>query len=319
MEISVIICAYTEERWAELINAVESVQHQTLPASEIILSIDHNVGLYQRARQYFPERIRIVQNSGPKGLSGARNSGIAASKGSILAFLDDDAIAAPDWLSMLCTHFDSENVLGVGGSVHPSWPGETAAWFPEEFLWVIGCSYKGLPEKTAVIRNPMGGCMGLRREIFSGVGGFRDGIGRIGRIPLGCEETELCIRASQKWPERIFLYEPKSQIFHLIPAWRLNTSYFLSRCYAEGISKSYISYIIGHDDGLSSERTYTFQVLPAGVLKGLADGIRGDLPGFARSFLILSGFSATVFGYLVGKIMLLRGAGSQFDLEVKPL
>jgi glycosyltransferase involved in cell wall biosynthesis len=275
--------------------------------------------LYQRARQYFPERIRVVQNSGPKGLSGARNSGIAASKGSVLAFLDDDATAAPDWLSTLCTHFDSENVLGVGGCVHPAWPGETVAWFPEEFLWVIGCSYKGLPEKPAVIRNPIGGCMGLRREIFSGVGGFRDGIGRIGRIPLGCEETELSIRAHQKWPERIFLYEPKSQIFHHIPVWRLNASYFLSRCYAEGISKSYISYIIGHDDGLSSERTYTLRVLPAGVFKGLADGLRGDLPGFARSFFILAGFSATVFGYLVGKIMLLRGAGRQFDLKVKPL
>jgi glucosyl-dolichyl phosphate glucuronosyltransferase len=319
MEISVIICAYTENRWTEMVNAVESLQKQVLPPAEIILSIDHNDSLYDRACAYFPEEIRTIRNTGPRGLSGARNSGIAAAKGDIIAFLDDDATAAPDWLSLLGTYLDAEDVLGVGGSVQPAWPGEKAAWFPDEFLWVIGCTYKGLPEQTAVIRNPMGGCMCWRRDVFSTVGGFRDGIGRIGNIPLGCEETELCIRARQKWPERIFLYEPKSQIFHHIPSQRVNLKYFLSRCYAEGISKSYITHIVGKGDGLSSERTYTFRVLPAGVLKGLADGFHGDLPGFARAFCIVAGFSATVFGFAAGKLMLLRGAGNQFDLDVKPL
>jgi glucosyl-dolichyl phosphate glucuronosyltransferase len=317
MEISVIICAYTEDRWTDIVNAVVSLQQQVQPPSEIILSIDHNDALYKRACEYFPETIRTIQNTGPRGLSAARNSGIAIAKGDIIGFLDDDATAAPDWLSLLSSHFDSEKVLGVGGSVQPAWPGEKAAWFPDEFLWVIGCTYKGLPERKAVIRNPMGGCMCVRRDVFSEVGGFRDGIGRIGRIPLGCEETELCIRARQKWPERVFLYEPKSQIFHHIPFWRINFSYYLSRCYAEGISKSYISHIVGKGDGLSSERTYTFRVLPAGVLKGLADGMRGDFPGFARAFSIVAGFSATAFGYLAGKLMLLWGGADQFDLDVK--
>jgi len=74
---------------------------------------------------------------------------------------------------------------------------------------------------------------------------------------------------------------------------------------------------VGKGDGLSSERTYTFRVLPAGVLKGLADGMRGDFPGFARAFSIVAGFSATAFGYLAGKLMLLWGGADQFDLDVK--
>ena len=319
MNISVIICAYTEERWDDLVNAVVSLQEQTHKPHEIILSIDHNSSLYKRVSDRFSQDVIKLENTGPKGLSGARNAGITASTGDIVAFLDDDATAAPDWLKLLYQHFDSENVLGVGGSVHPAWPAERATWFPDEFLWVIGCTYKGLPEELAVIRNPMGGCMGWRRDIFSTVGGFRDGIGRIGKIPLGCEETELCIRARQQWPDRIFLYQPQSKIYHHIPAQRVNFKYFLSRCYAEGISKSYITYIVGGGDGLSSERNYTLRVLPTGVLRGLADGFRGDLAGFARAGAIIMGFATTVLGYVAGKFMLLRGDTKKFDLNVKPL
>ncbi len=316
--ISVIICTYTLERWNLLAASVDSLRRQTLTPDEIIIVADHNLQLAEKVRTCLPDVI-LVENTGPKGLSGARNTGILAATSSLVAFLDDDATAAPDWLELLSCHMDSEKVLGVGGSVQPAWPGEKAAWFPEEFLWVIGCTYKGLPGQTSVIRNPMGGCMCVRREIFSGVGGFRSGIGRIGNIPLGCEETELCIRARQKWPERFFLYEPKSQIHHHIPAQRINLSYFLSRCYAEGISKSYITHIAGKENGLSSERTYTYHVLPAGVLKGLIDGVRGDLPGFARSFSIVVGLSATVLGYVAGKLLLLRDGSNRFELNVESL
>jgi glucosyl-dolichyl phosphate glucuronosyltransferase len=319
MNISVIICAYTEERWADLVNAVESLHEQTRKPYEIILSIDHNSILYNRVCDYFGQDVIKVENTGPNGLSGARNAGIASSKGDIVAFLDDDATADSDWLELLYIQFESERVLGVGGSVHPAWPHGKARWFPDEFLWVIGCTYKGLPEELAVIRNPMGGCMGWRRDVFSAVGGFRDGIGRIGKIPLGCEETELCIRARQKWPDRIFLYEPKSKIYHHIPLQRVNFMYFLSRCYAEGISKSYITHIVGGDDGLSSERNYTFHVLPLGVLRGFVDGLRGDLAGFSRAGSIVMGFTMTVLGYIAGKFMLMRGDTKKFDLNVKPL
>ncbi len=316
--ISVVICTYTLDRWNVFLAAVESLTQQVLQPDEIIVVVDHNPQLSEKVRASLPA-VKLVENTGIQGLSSARNSGVVAAQGNLIAFMDDDAIAAPDWLLLLSKDFSSEKVLGVGGSVHPAWPGEKVDWFPEEFLWVIGCTYKGLPEQMATIRNPMGGCMCIRREVFSSVGGFRDGIGRIGTLPLGCEETELCIRARQKWPDRFFLYEPKSKIYHQIPAHRLNLSYFLSRCYAEGISKSYITHIAGKEDGLSSERSYTFRVLPAGVFKGLADGIRGDFSGFARSFCIVMGLSATVLGYVAGKFILFRDGANQFEVNVKPL
>ncbi len=319
LNVSVIICAYTEDRWNELLEAVQSLLDQDRKPDEIILSIDHNPALFKHVREHFPAEIVVIENSGSKGLSGARNSGIAASTGNIIGFLDDDARADPDWLALLCGHFISENILGVGGSVQPDWEGARVSWFPDEFLWVVGCTYKGLPDEVAVIRNPMGGCMCWRREVFAGAGGFRNGIGRIGKIPLGCEETELCIRAHQEWPARVFLYEPKARIYHHVTRQRATFSYYLSRCYAEGISKAYISHINGREAGLSSERTYTFHALPAGVLRGLNDALHGDFSGTTRSTAITLGFLTTLFGYMVGTLKLLRVGAGKFDLEVSSL
>src|SRR5947199_9108792 len=95
--ISVIICAYTEERWNVLIAAIESVQQQTLPAKEIIVVIDHNPSLLKRVQESMPDVI-AVENTEVRGLRGARNAGIAAAKSPIIAFLDDDAVATSDWL-----------------------------------------------------------------------------------------------------------------------------------------------------------------------------------------------------------------------------
>src|SRR6266567_6901037 len=69
-DISVIICAYTEDRWNDLVAAIESVQQQTLSPREIIVVIDHNPGLLERARQHASGV--VVENTGARGLSGAR-------------------------------------------------------------------------------------------------------------------------------------------------------------------------------------------------------------------------------------------------------
>jgi len=98
--ISVIICCYTEQRWEDLLAAVASVRRQTLRASEIIVVVDHNPLLLRRVQEYLPDVVPM-ENKGSRGLSGARNSGIARARGSLIAFLDDDAVAMPDWLQLL--------------------------------------------------------------------------------------------------------------------------------------------------------------------------------------------------------------------------
>lgn len=303
IDTTIIICTYTENRWDDIVAAVESCRQQQPPPGEIVLVADHNPKLYQRMTEYFSDLV-VVENTGKQGLSGARNSGIAASRGRLIAFLDDDAVAEPDWLAKLQTHCEQANVNGAGGKVEPMWIGQRPGWFPDEFLWVVGCTYRGTPTKASAMRNLMGGCMLVRREVYDTVGGFRLEIGRIGTIPLGCEETELCIRANQSMPGRVFMYEPAARIHHKVPAARVTWKYFRSRCYAEGLSKALVSTMVGANDGLSSERTYTMKTLPMGVLRGLGDTLRGDFSGFGRAAAIVIGLLTTVTGYLVGRFYL---------------
>lgn len=300
LDVSVVICAYTEERWYDLVAAVESVQRQRVPPREIIVVIDHNPSLQERVQAHIPGVI-LVKNSEPQGLSGARNCGIAIARGMFVAFLDDDAIAEPDWLILLYGSCEDSQVLGVGGTVEPQWLCTQPAWFPEEFYWVVGCTYQNPPEVPIVVRNPYGGCTCFRREIFEVVGSFRNGIGRVGTRPLGGEETELCIRASQCWPQKIFLYQPQARIHHRIPPHRATWRYFRSRCYAEGLSKAVITRYAGAKKSLSSERIYTLRVLPQGVLRGVGDTLfHRDMTGLMRAGAIITGFMMTILGYLTG-------------------
>ncbi len=300
--VSVVICAYTEKRWEDLLAAVASVDRQCLPAQEIIVVVDHNDQLLERVRANI-SGVTVVENRGQQGLSGARNTGIEAAHGSLIAFLDDDAVADPNWLKLLVGACIDVCVLGSGGLVKPAWQNCEPRWFPEEFHWVIGCSYRGLPKTRDTVRNIIGSSMCVRREVFDAVGGFRSDIGRFGKRPAGCEETELCIRALQYWPQRTFVYEPEARIRHTVPASRTRWGYFCSRCYYEGRSKALVTQFVGVGLGLYSERSYTMKTLPGGVVRGVSDAVlRHDLAGLARAGAIVAGLAITASGYLMGAI-----------------
>jgi glucosyl-dolichyl phosphate glucuronosyltransferase len=167
-DVSVVICTYTSERWESLVAAVESVRSQSSRPREILVVVDHNGPLLERVRSDLPDVVARA-NVGPRGLSGGRNTGIASASGGLIAFLDDDAVAAPEWLEWLSRWCEDDRVLGAGARVEPLWQTRSPRWFPEEFAWVLGCSYRGLPRRTAWVRNPFGGCMcgstTLNREV----------------------------------------------------------------------------------------------------------------------------------------------------------
>jgi glycosyltransferase involved in cell wall biosynthesis/GT2 family glycosyltransferase len=295
----VLICAYTLDRLDVLSQAIESVRAQSLPAHEIVLSIDHSPELFGEAQRRWPE-IRLIENEEEQGLSGARNSGVAVCSGDVVAFLDDDAVAAPDWLERLAEAYGDPNVLGAGGTVRPAWVAGKPGWFPPEFDWVVGCTHSGMPRQRQAVRNLVGANMSLRREVLAELGGFRQELGRVGTIPAGCEETDLCIRVSQRWPEAQILYDPAAAVDHVVPAARGTREYFTSRCRGEGRSKAVLAGLVGSESGLEAERTYTSRTLPLGVLRGCGDALRGDLGGLSRAAMIVVGLFTTTVGYLSG-------------------
>ena len=308
---SVVVCVYTEKRWFDIRSAVESVLAQDVAPLETIVVVDHNDRLFERAeREFGPLGVVVVANDQVQGLSGARNTALDLASGEVVVFLDDDASARPGWLRALLAPYADPDVIGVGGIAHPRWPDGRPRTLPGaaptdpdatgELDWVVGCTYTGQPTERAEMRNLMGCNMSLRAEVFKRVGGFAEDMGRIGKNPLGCEETELCIRARQAYTAdgrtpRI-LFEPKAAVDHRVSDDRLSWRYLLRRGWAEGISKAAVSKVVGTGDSLSTESSYTLKVLPAGVLREA----RERNPASAAA--IVACFGVTAAGYIRGRL-----------------
>jgi glycosyltransferase involved in cell wall biosynthesis len=303
MSISVVVCAYTMDRWDDLVTAVHSCNGQTLQPDEIVVVIDYNDALKTRARRELTGA-RVVANQSTKGLSGARNTGVVASKSDVIVFLDDDAFADGEWLEKLTAPLSDSNVVGVGGWVVPNWDGEIAQWLPETFYWVLGCSYAGLPSDGSQIRNPIGANMAMRRKVFSSVGGFTSGIGRIGIIPLGCEETELCIRYTSRFSNERFELAREAVVHHRVPRTRLTWHYFWTRCWAEGLSKAAVTSLVGTSSGLSSEREYVMHALPKEFFASARSLRQQPRVSGTRMALLVTGSLITAAGMLRGRLAL---------------
>ncbi|TQK50809.1 glycosyl transferase family 2 [Streptomyces sp. SLBN-118] len=309
--LSVVVCAYTVDRWDDLRAAIGSVHAQARPADEIVLVIDHCQELYELASTSL-SGVRVIPNHQSKGLSGARNTGVAAARCEVVAFLDDDAAADPDWTDRMLARYDDPHVVGVGGLVRPWWGTDRPAWFPPEFDWVVGCSYRGLPEQPTPVRNFIGANMSFRRAEVVAAGGFRTDLGRVGTRPLGCEETELCLRIAARRPDAVLLYEPAAAVRHHVPGTRTTWAYFRSRCYAEGLSKALVARHSGSKAALASERTYLRSTIPQAFVRTLRLG----RPGALRTLAALAGgVWATVAGYVVGRIHSLSSGSAPHRLR----
>lgn len=297
--VSVVICAHTMDRLGDIEQAVASVLTQTRPADEVILVIDHNNELQEAVQGLGP---KVIPNVGTKGLSGARNTGTELAPGEVVAYLDDDATAEPTWLEHLAAPFVDPEVVAVGGWAVPNWDTAKPDWFPDEYLWVVGCSHRGLPTERAPVRNVIGCNMAFRRAPVLAAGGFDEGLGRTADRPLGCEETELCIRLTQAEPSARILLEPAARIHHRVPAARTTWRYFVDRCRAEGNSKAYVVGLVGSDDGLSSERSYVTSVLPKATLRGLRRVPRRPGAGLGEVAAVVGGLGVTGLGYVERKL-----------------
>jgi glucosyl-dolichyl phosphate glucuronosyltransferase len=290
---SVIIACHTEKRFGQLLQAIGSALDQVPAPLEVIVAVDHNEKLCARLRAEAPG-VAVVDHRGEPGASGARNAGAARARGSVLVFLDDDTRAHPGWLAGLLAPFADAGVVGTGGRTLAAWQRARPGWFPDEFGWVVGASYTGLPVTAAPVRNVWSENMAVRRAAFEAVGGFRAGFGKVGNVSRP-EDTDLCIRVGaggDRW-----MYVPGAVVDHAVPAGRSTFRFFVRRCYWEGAGKAELAGHLGEDRDLGDERAYLTRTLPRAVLRDLARGRIG------RAAAIVAGVSAAAAG---GTTALLR-------------
>jgi glycosyltransferase involved in cell wall biosynthesis len=301
--VSIVIAAFSLKRWHYLCEAVASVRAQTIPVLETIVVIDHQQELLARVRRELAG-VTVIANGGNQGASATRNTGVAVSRGEVVAFLDDDAVASPRWMEILLRNFADPSVVGVGGRLDPLWATSRPRWFPPEFDWAVGASYPGMPTRAEPVRNVWSNNMAIRRGAFDIAGGFRNDFGKVGSRSRP-EDTDLCLRVTERNGGGIWIYEPMATAGHQVPAERTTLRYFVRRCFNEGWGKAVLASLNGMGQSMSTERRYTRSILPRAVVRGLSEAGRGDPSGCMRSLAITGGFMAAAIGFLIGHAVLI--------------
>jgi glucosyl-dolichyl phosphate glucuronosyltransferase len=298
--ISVVISTYSKERVRYLSECIRSVKNQSLKPDEIILVLDPFPDLIEFYKSRFSKDVLIVVSEN-RGLSNARNAGIKNANGDIICFLDDDAVADEKWLENLVKSYTDKDVVCVGGFIRPFWEQGTPKWFPEELYWIVGCSYKGLPEHKAAVRNPIGCNMSFRKEVFKKVGLFRADIGRFGKRLQGSEEPELTMRIFKNIEQSKIIYDPSAVVHHKIPKQRGSLKYVWVRSFYEGLSKAAITDKSINSEELATESSYLKYILSIAIPSRLKRIY--DFEEYSKILVSIFSISAVFSGFVTGKLM----------------
>src|SRR5713226_1937808 len=166
-----------------------------------------------------------------QGLSHARNAGIRAARGDIIAFTDDDATVDARWLCELQKAFDQFDCVGVGGKIVPVWTSQKPSWLeldgPHALMRaVLDFDLGEEPRELNISTAPFGANMSFRKVAFERYGFFRSDLGRKGKTLMGGEDTEFCTRLLRAGDRLV--YAPKAVVYHPVAEERLKKRYFQS-------------------------------------------------------------------------------------------
>ncbi|MDR3424743.1 MAG: glycosyltransferase family 2 protein [Alphaproteobacteria bacterium] len=242
MKVSLIICSYG--RPPSLAACLKSVASEAslYDGSEIILVYTLDDSGTAEVMNEFAKTSRTpvkVCRADKRGLSVARNVGIANSTGDLLFFTDDDCLMQPGHLGTLIAEMESEQDCDYGGGgVHDvvfSPPGTTH--IQQKTI---------IKPRTLFLGGIVSGCnMFFRRKVFEKLGGFREDMGAAsGTSFIGPEDLEMAARASFSGMTGVLL--PGAVIVHdhkRLP----NSNAMKELAYAYNVSRgSFFAYMMMH-------------------------------------------------------------------------
>lgn len=247
----------------------------------IVIDNDSTDGTQELLRNWQARnQIQLTYDLEPKHghYAEARNRGISHAQGSIVAFIDDDAYAAPDWAAQILQIFaEQPDIDCLGGPVEPDWEKPSIPkWANKELLFSMGVGDFG-SNSTFLTKgkNPIGANMAFRAELLKELGGFDPRLGRVGNDSLYYDEVEL-IERLRDHGKRIY-YDPNVIVKHYVPTSRTTKEYVLKRRRADGRS-------VAVWESLRGGRVLLFRNLPLRILLAVVR----DIPGYLLSAMIRS-------------------------------
>jgi glycosyltransferase involved in cell wall biosynthesis len=233
--ISVVICTFNRPFYLKKV--LTSLYNQTLKKTDyeiVIVDSGNSHDTDEIVKNICGEITTHLITAGDTGLSDARNTGIRNSTGRIIAFLDDDAQADPDWLEQILTVFDkgTPRIYACGGKVDLLWEQNRPDWIHDKMLTYLGRFDLG--DKSRSVSGLMGLNMAFDRSVFDMIGYFDPDLGRIEGNLLSGDEVEFFNRMRRH--KLLIWYNPRIHALHHVIAERITKNFFYKRYYWQGRS-----------------------------------------------------------------------------------
>lgn len=326
LRVAVVIPAYTMDRWELLARMVESARSQTVPVETIVVCIDNNPTLLDRARREWSEaqspEVLVIPNRHQEdlervsaheaahgsrrrfGAGAARNTAAEVVSADVIVFTDDDARAEPDWIERLLDVFVAPSVVAAGGPPIAEYETARPAWYPGNFNWVFGCAYDGMPTTIQPFRRLICNNLAVRRSAFEAVGGFLDS---------DFDDLNLGTRLIARFGLENVVYTPHAVVHHYVPAERLTWRYFWRRCYFVNREKVQVFSNMGTKGNLTAERHFVLHALSRQAGLTLRQLTRGDINALYVFGAMIVGIGSAGAGHLRGQLdrMMARRRGGK--------
>jgi len=240
MSVRISAVVATRNRAGYLRKALESLADQNLSKEmyEIIVADNASQDDTRQVVSNFGSISNLCYVYEPAiGVSRARNTAWRQAKGAFVAFLDDDAVACPEWLTGFLEAFKMFTPRPglVGGKCEPIWEAAQPDWLSDKMLGYLSIvHWSNVPlwldkDKWLSVCN-----MAVPMEVLRKAGGFREDLGRQGDRLRANPEIHLR-RQIESWGLGA-VYHPGIVVGHHISEARLTKSWFRKRAYWQGLS-----------------------------------------------------------------------------------
>ncbi len=300
MDVSVVICTYSMDRYDIFFDCVESVLNQTYDSLEIVIVVDGNDSVFERVQTDFGHENNLIihNNDKNRGISYSRTKGAELASGEIVAFIDDDATAKSDWIEKHIQVYTTTDAVAVGGYVAPDWINEKPDFFPDEFYWLVGCTEIDFADDGEAVRNGYGSNVSYKREVFLDVGGYDVNTGRKGDRHVQAHEAPVGIRIQECYGQEV-VYVEDAVVYHKLFDYRGNFRWLVFRSFWQGFSKQVLEVLYPGSQGNESVflKELFVKHIPGRIKRGI---LTPSLPEIKRVVAILIFTAAVGLGYIYG-------------------
>ncbi len=278
-DISVIICSYNRARY--IVSALDSLYRQTAPKETFeVFVVDNNStdNTQELVENYIAQHrdfnCRYVTES-RQGASFARNTGAARAQSRLLCFMDDDAVAEPDFLQRIQTFFNTHaDADGLGGRIIPRYIPAAPRWMSHYVSSLVGnFDYSSGVTVFKPGKFPLESNMTVLKSCFDAVNGFNTALpGVVGTLRIGGEGKDFFIRL-QNLGKKIY-YDPSIIVHHVVEVEKLTPQYMYRVASGIGRGERIRTKAIGRYAYLKKIAEYLYK-LAGSIVLGLLYALKG--------------------------------------------